>query len=83
MENNNGNNGKKSRDRKLKFAYFAAVLITLGFVATGFAPLFQATFSTFVAGILATSGILSAANVVQKKVTKDVYMKELELSNGE
>ncbi len=73
----------KSRNRKLRFAYFAATLITLGFVAVGSLPSLVPVYGLFVAGVLGAAGVLTAGNVSQKIFNKEVYLKELEMKGSE
>jgi hypothetical protein len=73
---------KPESNRKLKFAYFSAILITLGFAATGFFVPLQPSFGLFVGAIGALAALLFGANVGQKIGLKDTYIKELEIKNN-
>jgi len=70
-------------DRKLRFAYFSAALITLGFVATGFLPVLQSMYGLFVGAVGGIAALLLGANVVQKIGTQGAFIKELEIAQQE
>ena len=72
-----------SNDRKNKFAYFCAVIMSLGYVASGFLEPLQGTFGLFIGGVAGIAGLMFAANVVQKATTKEVYLKELEMKKDQ
>lgn len=69
---------RTNKNRKVKISVLCMFLITAGYVATGFFPLLVDAYGTFMAGILASGGILAGAVVTEKALTKDVYLKELE-----
>jgi hypothetical protein len=72
-----------SQNKKITFAYFSSVLITLGYVASGFLTALQPSFGLFVGGVAGLAGLIFGANVVQKATTKEVYLKELQMKNGD
>jgi len=69
---------RQPRNQKIRFAYFAIMMIALGFVATAFTPALLPSFGLFVGGVTGVAGLIFAGNVAQKALTKDVYLKELE-----
>ena len=73
----------KNSGRKIRFAYFVAMLLTLGFVSTLFSVVLSAVYGTFAGSLLALAAGVFASNVAQKKLLEASYMKQLELSNGD
>jgi hypothetical protein len=69
----------RRRNRKITFAYFAATLVALALFLPVFIPASLPAYITFSSTIAGLAGLVFGSNVAQKVLTKDVYMKELEL----
>lgn len=68
-----------SKDRKIKFAYFVAALITLGFLVPVSNIALLPAYLTFTSSLAGIAALMFGANVVDKKLTQESYMKKLDI----
>jgi hypothetical protein len=69
-----------NQNRKVKFAYFIAALITLGLIVPAIVPAALPAYVAYVTALGGLAGLMFGANVVQKIGTKDTYIRELEMN---
>jgi hypothetical protein len=72
---------KQLTDKKIKFAYFVAILLTFGFIVPATIPAALSAYMAYATALGSLTTLLFSAHVLQRAATKDVYLKELEMEN--
>lgn len=70
---------RQSKNRKDRAFYFIATLLALGFVVPATIPSLLPAYIAFASALGTLTGLYFGANVSQKVLTKDSYVRELEL----
>ena len=70
------------KDRKNKAFYFVAILLTLGFIVPATIPASLSAYIAYAGALGTLTTLFFGANVFNKKVTEQAYLKELEM-NGD